>query len=180
MRLRMIVRLLLLSKIQHHIHMSVKGRVILLTRCILRYRSVCIGTCNTVSYLHRIIARNILIKTVLCKLTRLAYPLQRRYGAKLEAHWASLVSHDPASLHACICVAATNSALECGEFPLTDEKKSSSVLLLDTFHHRGETIRLVNEGLSDPIKAASDELIAAVSVLLTVEVRLFSLVQRPR
>jgi hypothetical protein len=108
---------------------------------------------------------------VLCKLTRLAYPLQRRYGAKLEAHWASLVSHDPASLHACICVAATNSALESGEFPLTDEKKGSSVLLLDTFHHRGETIRLVNEGLSDPIKAASDELIAAVSVLLTVEVR---------
>lgn len=44
------------------------------------------------------------------------------------------------------------------------------MLLLDTFHHRGETIRLVNEGLSDPIKAASDELIAAVSVLLTVEV----------
>ncbi|KAL2822718.1 fungal-specific transcription factor domain-containing protein [Aspergillus cavernicola] len=106
----------------------------------------------------------------LCKLTRLAYPLQRHYGAKLEAHWASLVQHDPASLHACICVAATNSALESGEFPLTDDKKGSSVLLLDTFHHRGETIRLVNEGLSDPIKAASDELIAAVSVLLTVEI----------
>jgi hypothetical protein len=103
-------------------------------------------------------------------LTRLAYPLQRRYGAKLEAHWATLVQHDPASLHACICVAATNSALESGEFPLTDNKKASSPLLLDTFHHRGETIRLVNEGLSDPLKAASDELIAAVSVLLTVEV----------
>ncbi|KAL2798946.1 hypothetical protein BJX66DRAFT_14921 [Aspergillus keveii] len=106
----------------------------------------------------------------LCKLTRLAYPLQRRYGAKLEAHWATLVQHDPASLHACICVAATNSALESGEFPLTDNKKASSPLLLDTFHHRGETIRLVNEGLSDPLKAASDELIAAVSVLLTVEI----------
>ncbi|KAL3475196.1 hypothetical protein BJX99DRAFT_230166 [Aspergillus californicus] len=106
----------------------------------------------------------------LCKLTRLAYPLQRHYGAKLQAHWASLVQHDPASLHACICVAATNSALESGEFPLTDDKKRSSPLLLDTFHHRGETIRLVNEGLSDPIKAASDELIAAVSVLLTVEI----------
>ncbi|KAL5338403.1 hypothetical protein BJX70DRAFT_203393 [Aspergillus crustosus] len=106
----------------------------------------------------------------LCKLTRLAYPLQRHYGAKLEAHWAQLVQHDPASLHACICVAATNSALESGEFPLTDEKKASSPLLLDTFHHRGETIRLVNEGLSDPNKAASDELIAAVSVLLTVEI----------
>ncbi|KAL4885838.1 fungal-specific transcription factor domain-containing protein [Aspergillus karnatakaensis] len=106
----------------------------------------------------------------LCKLTRLAYPLQRHYGAKLEAHWAQLVQHDPASLHACICVAATNSALESGEFPLTDDKKASSPLLLDTFHHRGETIRLVNEGLSDPNKAASDELIAAVSVLLTVEI----------
>ncbi|KAL2813574.1 hypothetical protein BJX63DRAFT_431915 [Aspergillus granulosus] len=106
----------------------------------------------------------------LCKLTRLAYPLQRRYGAKLEAHWAALVRHDPASLHACICVAATNSALESGEFPLTDNRKASSPLLLDTFHHRGETIRLVNEGLSDPLKAASDELIAAVSVLLTVEI----------
>ncbi|KAL4871420.1 hypothetical protein BDV12DRAFT_28550 [Aspergillus spectabilis] len=106
----------------------------------------------------------------LCKLTRLAYPLQRHYGAKLEAHWSQLVQHDPASLHACICVAATNSALESGEFPLTDDKKASSPLLLDTFHHRGETIRLVNEGLSDPNKAASDELIAAVSVLLTVEI----------
>lgn len=49
-------------------------------------------------------------------------------------------------------------------------KQGSSVLVLDTFHHRGETIRLVNEGLSDPIKAASDELIAAVSILLTIEV----------
>lgn len=28
----------------------------------------------------------------------------------------------------------------------------------------------MNEGLSDPIKAASDELIAAVSILLTIEV----------
>jgi hypothetical protein len=150
--------------------MSDKGRVILSIRYILRFRSACTGICSTVSM--AIYKRyTMLTMIVLCKLTRLAYPLQRRYGAKLEAHWASLVSHDPASLHACICVAATNSALESGEFPLTDEKKGSSVLLLDTFHHRGETIRLVNEGLSDPIKAASDELIAAVSVLLTVEVR---------
>lgn len=46
------------------------------------------------------------------------------------------------------------------------------MLVLDTFHHRGETIRLVNDGLSDPVKAASDELIAAVSILLTIEVGL--------
>ncbi|PWY91207.1 hypothetical protein BO70DRAFT_392855 [Aspergillus heteromorphus CBS 117.55] len=104
-------------------------------------------------------------------LTQQAYPLQRRYGPKLRAHWMTLVQHDPASLHACICVAASNSALAAGEFPLTDpNKRRSSVLLLDTFHHRGETIRLVNEGLSDPIKASSDELIAAVSILLTIEI----------
>ena len=46
------------------------------------------------------------------------------------------------------------------------------MLVLDTFHHRGETIRLVNDGLTDPVKAASDELIAAVSILLTIEVGL--------
>ncbi|RAL11329.1 uncharacterized protein BO97DRAFT_435317 [Aspergillus homomorphus CBS 101889] len=105
------------------------------------------------------------------ELTQISYPLQRRYGPKLRAHWAALVQQDPASLHACICVAASNSALAAGELPLTDpNKRRSSALLLDTFHHRGETIRLVNEGLSDPIKASSDELIAAVSILLTIEI----------
>lgn len=78
---------------------------------------------------------------------------------------------DPALLHASICVAASNTALQTGEFPLIDPcQKPSSVLVLDTFHHRGETIRLVNEGLSDPVKAASDELIAAASILLTIEI----------
>lgn len=82
-----------------------------------------------------------------------------------------MVQQDPASLHACICVAASNMALQAGEFPLKDpNNRSSSPLLLDTFHHRGETIRLVNEGLSDPVKASSDALIAAVSILLTIEV----------
>ncbi|PYH49056.1 uncharacterized protein BP01DRAFT_119931 [Aspergillus saccharolyticus JOP 1030-1] len=105
------------------------------------------------------------------ELTQISYPLQRRYGPKLKAHWAALVQQDPASLHACICVAASNRALEKGELPLRDpNERRSSALLLDTFHHRGETIRLVNEGLSDPIKASSDELIAAVSILLTIEI----------
>ncbi|PYI13166.1 hypothetical protein BO99DRAFT_438473 [Aspergillus violaceofuscus CBS 115571] len=105
------------------------------------------------------------------ELTQISYPLQRRYGPKLRAHWAALVQQDPASLHACICVAASNTALEQGELPLRDpNERRSSALLLDTFHHRGETIRLVNEGLSDPIKASSDELIAAVSILLTIEI----------
>jgi hypothetical protein len=61
--------------------------------------------------------------------------------------------------------------LESGEFPLVDPAKAqTSPLILDTFHHRGETIRLVNESLSDPLKASSDELIAAVSILLTIEI----------
>ncbi|OJJ35589.1 hypothetical protein ASPWEDRAFT_109774 [Aspergillus wentii DTO 134E9] len=104
-------------------------------------------------------------------LTPMAYPLQRRHGPKIQAHWGTLVQHDPASLHASICVAATNAALMTGEFPMLDpNRQRTSVLMLDTFHHRGETIKLVNEGLSDPVKAASDELIAAVSILLTIEV----------
>lgn len=111
------------------------------------------------------------MKVVLGSLTRQAYPLQHRSGPRLESHWASLVQKDPALLHASICVAASNTALQTGEFPLMDPcQKPSSVLVLDTFHHRGETIRLVNEGLSDPVKAASDELIAAASILLTIEI----------
>ncbi|KNG82982.1 hypothetical protein ANOM_009112 [Aspergillus nomiae NRRL 13137] len=102
-------------------------------------------------------------------LTHIAYPLQRRYGDKLQAHWTALVHCDPASLHACICVAASNRALTVGEFPVKEGQRPSA-LLLDTFHHRGETIRLVNEGLSDPVKASSDSLIAAVSTLLTIEI----------
>ena len=101
----------------------------------------------------------------------MAYPFHHRYGPKLQDHWASLVRRDPASLHACICVAASNAALTAGEFPLMQSKNHwSSGLVVDSFHHRGETIKLVNQGLSDPVKASSDELIAAVSMLLTIEV----------
>lgn len=111
------------------------------------------------------------LQNFLSNLTHQAYPLQHRSGPKLEAHWASLVRDDPASLHASICVAASSTALQTGEFPIIDpSKQASSALVIDAFHHRGETIRLVNEGLSDPIKAASDELIAAVSILLTIEI----------
>lgn len=60
--------------------------------------------------------------------------------------------------------------MQRGELPLRDPEQQRSALVVDTFHHRGETIRLVNEGLSDPAKCASDELIASVSMLLTIEV----------
>ncbi|OJJ46936.1 hypothetical protein ASPZODRAFT_115707 [Penicilliopsis zonata CBS 506.65] len=104
-------------------------------------------------------------------LTLLAYPFQNRIGPRIQQHCTSLVQKDPASLHACICVAASTTALRTGLFPLVDPaKRYTNPLILDTFHHRGETIRLVNEGLSDPVKAASNELIFAVSVLLTIEI----------
>ncbi|KAJ5988712.1 hypothetical protein N7481_003922 [Penicillium waksmanii] len=90
------------------------------------------------------------LQNFLWDLTQEAHPLQTRYKPKLQAHWASLIQRDPAVLHASIC--------------------TRSDLVVDTFHHRGETIRLVNEGLSDPVKASSDELIAAVSALLTIEI----------
>lgn len=103
-------------------------------------------------------------------LTQEAHPLQTRYKPKLQAHWASLIQRDPAILHASICMASSNAALQRGELPLKDPNQQRSPLVLDSFHHRGETIRLVNEGLSDPVKASSDELIAAVSTLLTIEI----------
>lgn len=97
----------------------------------------------------------------------------RQTNSRLETHWASLVQKDPAPLHASICVAASNCAVRSGEFPLLDPSKSySSTYVFDAFHHRGETIRLVNSGLSNQTKASSDALIAAVSVLISIEVRM--------
>ncbi|EPS30256.1 hypothetical protein PDE_05207 [Penicillium oxalicum 114-2] len=103
-------------------------------------------------------------------LTQEAHPLQTRYKPKLQAHWAALLQRDPAVLHAAICMATSNAAMQRGELPLRDPEQQRSALVVDTFHHRGETIRLVNEGLSDPAKCASDELIASVSMLLTIEI----------
>ncbi|KAJ5492786.1 hypothetical protein N7539_001532 [Penicillium diatomitis] len=103
-------------------------------------------------------------------LTQEAHPLQTRYKPKLQAHWAALLQRDPSILHAAICMATSNAAMQRGELPLRDPEQQRSALVVDTFHHRGETIRLVNEGLSDPVKCASDELIASVSMLLTIEI----------
>ena len=106
----------------------------------------------------------------------MACPLLSRNAKALQAHWISLVQRGPAPLHACICVSSSNAALLTGDLSETDpSKRWSNPLLVDTYHHRGETIRLVNDGLSDPVQAASDELIAAVSTLLTIEVCCFCL-----
>lgn len=155
---------------------SLRGPLIPFTCCRRRSRSGCCGTFNTVSFR---VTRHFGVRpsythrgTVLVNLTSIGVPLQNRSGARLKRHWTALVQRDAACLQACICVAASNTALATGEFPLTDpSKRFTSPLILDTFHARGETIRLVNEGLSDSTRAASDELIAAVSNLLTIEVR---------
>ncbi|KAJ5748601.1 uncharacterized protein N7511_010297 [Penicillium nucicola] len=110
------------------------------------------------------------LRVFLWDLTQEAHPLQTRYKPKLQAHWASLIQRDPAILHATICMATSNTAMQAGELPIRDPNQKRSQLVIDTFHHRGETIRLVNEGLSDPVKASSDVLIAAVSTLLTIEI----------
>ncbi|OQE47443.1 hypothetical protein PENCOP_c001G05291 [Penicillium coprophilum] len=110
------------------------------------------------------------LRVFLWDLTQEAHPLQTRYKPKLQAHWASLIQRDPAILHATICMASSNDAMRAGELPIRDPNQKRSQLVIDTFHHRGETIRLVNEGLSDPVKASSDVLIAAVSTLLTIEI----------
>ncbi|OKP14793.1 hypothetical protein PENSUB_5857 [Penicillium subrubescens] len=107
---------------------------------------------------------------ILWDLTQEAHPLQTRYKPKLQAHWAALIQRDPAILHAAICMSTSNAAMQRGELPIRDPNQHRSALVVDTFHHRGETIRLVNEGLSDPVKCSSDELIAAVSTLLTIEI----------
>ncbi|OOQ86710.1 hypothetical protein PEBR_22051 [Penicillium brasilianum] len=110
------------------------------------------------------------LQNFLWDLTQEAHPLQTRYKPKLQAHWAALIQRDPAILHAAICMSTSNAAMQRGELPIRDPNQHRSALVVDTFHHRGETIRLVNEGLSDPVKCSSDELIAAVSTLLTIEI----------
>ncbi|CAK41797.1 transcriptional regulator family: Fungal Specific TF [Aspergillus niger] len=98
-------------------------------------------------------------------------PFQNRRLDTIKRHWGELIQNNKACLHACICVASSDIALRTSELPLkSSSNKPFSPLLLDTFHHRGETIRLVNSGLSDPLRAASDGLIASVSMLLTIEI----------
>ncbi|KAL1966650.1 hypothetical protein VTN77DRAFT_4061 [Rasamsonia byssochlamydoides] len=99
-----------------------------------------------------------------------AVPFQTHGAAKLRRHWASLVQDNPAPLYACITSSATNKALISGDFFADPVTQMTSPLILDRLHHRGETIKLVNQGLSNPATASSDALIAAVSVLISIEI----------
>jgi hypothetical protein len=88
----------------------------------------------------------------------------------LQAHWASLVQNDPAPLHAAICSGATNKSIFSGVIFAEPSLRWTNPFVIDGLHHKGETIRLVNKGLSNPMAASSDALIAAVSILITMEV----------
>lgn len=131
------------------------------------------GSVDPFNALHTQLSERMLrhLQCFLFELTVMACPLSPHRANILRAHWTSLVQRGPAPLHAIICVASSHAALLSGELQSADPNQQwASPLVVDTYHHRGETIRLVNEGLSDPDKAASDELIAAVSTLLTIEI----------
>lgn len=81
-----------------------------------------------------------------------------------------LVQENTAPLHACITSAATNKALLSGDFFADPVTQRTSPFIIDRLHHRGETIKLVNLGLSNASTASSDALIAAVSILISIEV----------
>lgn len=103
----------------------------------------------------------------LLDLTKRAYPFQHRNQVRLQAHWASLVQNDSAPLHAAICSGATNKSIFSGAYFASS--RWTNPFVIDGLHHKGETIRLVNKGLSNLMTASSDALIAAVSILITME-----------
>lgn len=57
-----------------------------------------------------------------------------------------------------------------GDFFADPATQMSSPLILDRLHNRGETIKRVNYGLSNLAIASSDALIAAVAILISIEV----------
>jgi hypothetical protein len=80
------------------------------------------------------------------------------------------VQDDPATLYAAVCSGATNKAVFSGEF-FDPRNRWSNPDLLDSLQHKVQTIKLVNQGLSNPVTASSDGMIAAVSILIAIEVR---------
>lgn len=59
-----------------------------------------------------------------------------------------------------------------GDFFADPATQRNSPLILDRLRNRGETISLINRDLSSVSSATSDACISAVSLLITVEVRM--------
>jgi hypothetical protein len=57
---------------------------------------------------------------------------------------------------------------------LDPAKRWANPYVLDGLQHKVQTIQLVNQQLSNPMTASSDALIAAVSILIAIEVRVDS------
>jgi hypothetical protein len=108
--------------------------------------------------------------SVLRDLIERAVPFRTYVTARLRSHWASLVQDSPAPLYACITSSATNKALISGDFFADPVTQMTSPLILDRLQSRGETIKLINQGLSNQAAASSDAMIAAVSTLISIEV----------
>lgn len=58
-------------------------------------------------------------------------------------------------------------------FPFTDRRRLPQIVL-DSFHHRLEAIRLIKDMLLDPETASSDALVAAVAIIGSSEVRAYT------
>ncbi|KAJ9221667.1 transcriptional regulator family: Fungal Specific TF [Paecilomyces variotii] len=104
----------------------------------------------------------------------MSYPLRSANRFRLQAGWGPLAQANAVLLHSMISVACTVYAMWTGEYlgpdmALRSPSTRLSLATLDSFYHKSETIRLVNEKLNDPEQAAADATIAAVAILITVE-----------
>lgn len=107
----------------------------------------------------------------------MSYPLRSANRFRLQAGWGPLAQANAVLMHSMISVACTVYAMWAGEYLGPDmELRAPSTRLslaaLDSFYHKSETVRLVNEKLNDPVQAAADATIAAVAIVITVEVRM--------
>lgn len=108
--------------------------------------------------------------TVLHDLVAQAAPFRNHGVPALRNHWVALVRTNPVLLHSCITMAATHKALSSGVFFADPVTQRTSSLILDRLYHRGETIRLIHRDLSNSARASSDALIAAVALMIGIEV----------
>lgn len=110
------------------------------------------------------------LKFFLYDLIPQAAPFLHHGIPKLRSHWVALAQSNPSALHACITSAATNKALMTGAFFADPDTQRSSPLILDRLRSRGETISWINRHLSLTSSASSDAVIAAVSILISIEI----------
>lgn len=110
---------------------------------------------------------------VLNDLVAQAAPFRNHGVPALRKHWVALVRTNPVLLHSCITMAATHKAVASGVFFADPVTQRTSSLILDRLYHRGETIRLIHRDLSNSSRASSDALIAAVALMIGIEVSLY-------